>query len=166
MFRLFFPYMFFLLTYSLYSAWIFEKEDEDSRLKVDNGWIIPDRILKVILLLYSVFFLINEVIQMLKDGLQDYFNDLWNYLDLIPIIILDATLILDWAEYFPEVQRPLLAICSLLLWIKFMYYLRIFRKTSFFISMIIEVFRDIRYFIVILIIICFAFGSCFYIMSN
>ena len=103
---------------------------------------------------------------MFKDGLDDYFSDLWNYLDLIPILLMDLTLVLDWLEYFPEVQRPLLAICSLMLWFKFMYYLRIFRKTSFFISMIIAVFRDIIYFIFILIIVCVAFGSSFYIISN
>lgn len=51
------------------------------------------------------------------------------------------------------------------LWIKFLYFLRIFKGTGYLISMIVEVIADMKVFFAIFIITLTAFGHCFLIFS-
>ena len=51
------------------------------------------------------------------------------------------------------------------MWLKFLYFLRIFRGTGYLISMIIQVMSDMRVFLSIFLITQFSFGHCFYILS-
>jgi len=53
-----------------------------------------------------------------------------------------------------------------LLWIKLFYYMRIFKPTSSFIRMIIEMFKDIRIFILIFFIAILAFANFYYIIDK
>jgi len=52
------------------------------------------------------------------------------------------------------------------IWLKIFYYLRIFRPTSAFIRMIIEMFKDIRIFLLIFFIGIFAFANFYYILDQ
>jgi hypothetical protein len=52
------------------------------------------------------------------------------------------------------------------MWIKFLYFLRIFRQTSKFISMLIAIIIDIQVFISVFIITLFAFSQAMQIISN
>jgi hypothetical protein len=52
-----------------------------------------------------------------------------------------------------------------LLWLKVLNYLRIFKPTSFFIMMIIEMFIDIKSFLIVFFIAIFAFADTFYVLD-
>jgi len=54
---------------------------------------------------------------------------------------------------------------SFVIWLKIFYFLRIFRPTSSFIRMIIEMFKDIRVFLLIFFIGIFAFANFYYILD-
>lgn len=51
------------------------------------------------------------------------------------------------------------------MWLKTIYYLRIFRNVGYLTSMIIQVVLDMRYFFIILVMFIFAFGNSFYILA-
>jgi hypothetical protein len=55
---------------------------------------------------------------------------------------------------------------SLLVWLKFLYFLRIFTATSYLIRIIIEVIIDIRHFLLVLLLTFVAFGDAFYAINT
>ena len=60
-----------------------------------------------------------------------------------------------------DVERTVLAIVSFFMWMKFLYFLRIFKETGYLIRMIIEVIKDMRNFFLVLLITVAAFGDSF-----
>lgn len=55
---------------------------------------------------------------------------------------------------------------SLLLWFKLLYFLRIFEGTGYLINMLIEVVKDMRYFILVLLITIIAFANSYFTISR
>jgi len=53
-----------------------------------------------------------------------------------------------------------------LLWLKLFYYMRLFKPTSAFIRMIIEMFKDIRIFIFIFFIAILGFANFYYVLDQ
>ena len=58
------------------------------------------------------------------------------------------------------------SIMSLMVWLKFLYFLRIFTATSYLIRIIIEVGYDIRHFLLVLLLTFIAFGDAFYAINT
>lgn len=120
-----------------------------------------------ILIVQSIYFISIEVYQLFNNGL-DYFNSFWNYLDLIPPILLLTFIPLAIVGTFDKIddvkqnqtlEASLQATMSLLLWLKFLYFLRIFKPTGYLIKIIIAVCVDMRYFLLILFLTIMAFGD-------
>jgi len=57
-------------------------------------------------------------------------------------------------------------LASFMVWIKLFYFLRIFRPTSSFIRMIVEMIKDIRIFLLIFFIAIFAFANFYYVIEK
>ena len=55
---------------------------------------------------------------------------------------------------------------SLFIWLKFLYFLRIFESTGYLIRIIIQVVIDMRHFLFVLLLTFVAFGDAFYNISN
>lgn len=72
---------------------------------------------------------------------------------------------LDYFDISVTIQRPLYAFATLIIWLKSLYYLRIFRNVGYLTSMILQVIQDMVYFFIILIMSLFAFGNSFYVLS-
>lgn len=64
-----------------------------------------------------------------------------------------------------ETQRVLAAIATLLLWIRVLDWMKLFRPTSFFIKLITETIYDIRHFFIIFMVALFMFGIPIYILN-
>mmetsp|Transcript_24585 Transcript_24585/g.38158 ORF Transcript_24585/g.38158 Transcript_24585/m.38158 type:complete len:187 (-) Transcript_24585:757-1317(-) len=64
-----------------------------------------------------------------------------------------------------KIYAILMSIASLCLWIKFLYFFRIFDSTGFLITAILAVIKDMRYFLLILTITLLAFGDSYKVMS-
>lgn len=80
--RLFFPFVAFLITFIAYMGMIYEwRQDEDPFYKSLND------ITMIIILTEAIYFISIEIYQLFNNGL-DYFSSFWNYLDLIPPILL------------------------------------------------------------------------------
>mmetsp|Transcript_21603 Transcript_21603/g.15841 ORF Transcript_21603/g.15841 Transcript_21603/m.15841 type:complete len:275 (+) Transcript_21603:2648-3472(+) len=72
------------------------------------------------------------------------------------------TFLFSW----PEMERPINAVISFFMWIKFLYFFRIFRQTSKFIAMIEEIIKDMKDFLVVFFITLFGFSQALLIISN
>jgi len=131
-----------------------EYVDECKRLNI---------IFEMLLALFSIYFLYGESMQLANGGIM-YFASFWNYLDILPPLLMLILITCDNLELFKDhknsdLEAILLASNSLLIWLKFLYFLRIFEKTGYLISIIIEVVKEMKYFLFILMLTIFAFGD-------
>jgi len=90
----------------------------------------------------------------------------WNFLDLASSLLVITFGIIVFG-YFKAGKAALViaGLTCFLLWLKLFYYMRLFKPTSSFIRMIIEMFKDIRIFILIFIIAIFAFANFYYVIE-
>ena len=86
------------------------------------------------LIIFAIYLLAIETLQLYKSGFE-YFSSFWNYLDIVPPVMILVFLYLALVDhYFDDITNEqkvttrvtLQAIMSLLIWLKFLYFLRIF----------------------------------------
>ena len=75
-------------------------------------------------------------------------------------------IILNFAGVNPIGVRYLTSIASLVMWIKLLFYLRLFAPFAALIRMIVEIIQDIGVFLVLFFIAVIGFGNAFYILSK
>ena len=68
-------------------------------------------------------------------------------------------------DVFLPAQRYIVAIATVFLWIKLLYFMRVFRGTGFYIRVITEVTIDLRDFLLIFLISILAFSDAMLTMS-
>jgi len=118
---------------------------------------------------YSFYQLYFECKQMLKSP-SDYFLSrrfIWNFLDVFSSCLVITTSIVVLGIF--DIGNAILVIgglASFTVWIKLFYFLRIFRPTSSFIRMIVEMIKDIMIFLLIFFIAIFAFANFYYVIEK
>jgi hypothetical protein len=166
--RLFMPYMVFMVSFMLYIFWIF---NQDANVYLET-------ISVAVLALFSMYLLKNEIGQLTESGLE-YFLSIWNYLDIVPPTLIIVFLLLDYTvdffnmtddkgvvlPYVITTKVSMQATMSLFIWLKFLYFLRIFDSTGYLIRIIIEVIIDMRHFLALLLLTFIAFGHAMYMIS-
>ena len=163
--RLFIPFVCFLIFFliSMHSSCFLPAERNEL-------WAVG---IFIGLVSFAVYLLAIEGYQLYKSGV-DYFASFWNYLDIVPPVMILVFLYLALVDhYFDDnlnedrvtVQATLQAIMSLLMWLKFLYFLRIFKATSYLIRIIIEVVIDMRQFLLVLLLTFIAFGDAIYYIN-
>jgi hypothetical protein len=96
----------------------------------------------------------------------------WNFLDVLLPIFVGVSTGFQMAEWYDlEYQKPefivtVHSVCSLMIWIKFLYFLRIFTQTGYLINMLNQVIYDMKVFLLILMIIYLGFGEAFLRLSQ
>lgn len=129
---LFIPYILMLSLYIWYSHFEFEGTD---------GYVLKDYfkfkgqgpILKISVVIaltaLCLYFIIIEVIQLWKQKFW-YFLSVWNYLDLVPTLLILLQIYLDVFgvnyEESPTLKIITRSVTNLLIWLKLLYFLRIF----------------------------------------
>ena len=134
--------------------------------------IVIDLVFMAIMVLFSIYFLRNELIQLWADGFS-YFLSGWNHIDIVPpiaIIILvflrifdDGKVVVDdkgnELEHNDHMMGAVQSIATFFMWMKFLYFFRFFESTGYLIRMIVEVTYEMRSFIFILLITIIALGD-------
>lgn len=143
--------------------------------EVASGNWIFNTVVEELMLVFSGYFLSIEVLQMRAEGLG-YFKRVWNAMDVVPplvqitLLLLQATGQLHHVSSASSYGRPFFAIAmslsTLLLWLKFLYFLRIFDSTGFLVRAISTVIIEMRYFLLILLVSIFAFGDSYKVMDR
>lgn len=165
------PYIVFLLAFNYYAIFQFEaqqKHQDDALIKLE-GYVV-----RVLLIILCIHFFRNEMIQLKNETLYKYLSNLWNYIDVIPLLFVIAAISLSFAvslkdnSYLGYVkwERYLNAFASFFIWFKFLYFFRIFRNFGHLIQTIIEVLIDMRVFLVILFCSILAFSGTYFILAQ
>jgi hypothetical protein len=135
--------------------------------KLDEQYLIP----QLGLFAFSAYFIVIEIIQFLIQGWRNYFSIVWNYFDLIPPIMIISMLI-SASEKFTSVgqdipkMRLVLAIVLFIMWLKALYFMRIYSSFAYLIRMIVQVFKDMKTFLVVLMVTIMAFSDAFEVLSD
>ena len=95
----------------------------------------------------------------------EYITNFLNYIDLIIDFLCLSVYLFDWMGDMQNYLRPAASSSLILVWVKLFYYLRAYKSTSQLIRMIIEIVKDIRYFLLVLLIGIFGFAGGFYILQ-
>jgi hypothetical protein len=102
---------------------------------------------------FIAYLSINEVRQCIISGFISYISNIWNYMDmsLIALIVIAEVMIgrfkiqkftgkedLDYEKY-SKIARTLYSFAAIIMWIRFLYFFRIFRNTGYYIRMLVNV---------------------------
>merc|ERR1712232_406692 len=99
-------------------------------------------------------------------GSYVYLSSGWNMLSLFSYAFIVISIVLEMVEGHQRRGRNVAAVASLLIWVQVLYYLRGFRGTGALVRMICVICLDMRYFIIIMIIMTMAFAQVYYILMK
>lgn len=175
------PYIGFFLSYLIYVLYIFGESYDNATEAFEEGseidrptWFAALNIsFMCALFLFSFYFLKQEYRQVKKLG-WSYFTSVWNWADFGPPIIIIILMLIDLKTAntktahvaFEHFRFSMQAIANFGMWIKILYFLRIFRETGFFVNMLLRVIKDAKVFFYIYVLILAAFASSYFIMSS
>ena len=117
----------------------------------------------------NIYFVYYEIKDVIRDGFS-YLFDPFNYLDVLKyslniFLIIEAVDGKNTEDEKSDYLRGLAAVAVVLTWFKSFYWLRLFDSTSFYVRLIVETISDIKYFIILFVIILLTFGNALYILS-
>lgn len=119
--KLFMPFLIYLGLYLVLMHWVFYlPEMSDFGYGVQIGAI-----------LFSLYFLGIEIYQVTSAGVN-YFYSFWNYLDIVPPVLMIIFLYLFNTNFFiipqetANIEASIQATISLMMWLKVLYFMRIF----------------------------------------
>eukprot|EP00347_Sterkiella_histriomuscorum_P011114 403373706 len=116
--------------------------------------------------LISTYFLVNEARQMFRTGIN-YFKEPWNYIDLITPCGFYFLILAQITDYQNEqVMCVVKTIVVFFMWIKFLYFFRMFEKTGVLIRLILTVMNDMKHFLLVLLFSILAFSDSFLNLSH
>jgi hypothetical protein len=123
--------IFFIIFSNIFNGQI-SNDEKNTETYEERGFFA----LSIILLIFSCYFLLHELAQIIKDG-KDYFNKylMWNIVDFITQAMIIAVIIVKMKVRYEKFEpHPFIftihSITSLMMWIKIFYFLRLFETTS------------------------------------
>ena len=161
-------FLFFFLLFLINFIYIFPNRlsnDPDNNI----NYIIVSIVFDSLDLLYFLFYVYRELsqIMLLK---KSYFNDFWNFIDILVLLGAFASLILDLI-YIGETNdvfalKIITAITFLFLWMRILSYSRGFKGTGFLVRLVKQTIVDMRYFLLVIFLLLLAFGSAAFMLQN
>ena len=152
----------YLIVFTTNSLYITENRLTLQSKKYDN-LIITALTFDLALILYGFYFVYSAIIKFFLLGRKNTLNSVWNYIRIITIVICNACLILDilhifeYHSYLLEV-KSLHSIALFFVWLFMIGFSRGFKGTAFMIRIIIQVMYDIRFFLLIMILLMLSFS--------
>ena len=135
------------------------------------------------MILSAAFFLVVEFYQASQD-FSRYIKSFWNYVDILPLAfaafgplltligydIKPQSLLIEGEEDEHPLLRRARSIAqvgaSMILWMKFLYYLRTQKQFGYLIRMITQVIKDMIPFLVVMLVLIIAFSESIYSLDN
>ena len=157
----FIPYTTYFLSTICYMTFILTSSDTESHIM----WKILEFLIMILTTAGIVYFCILEGFQIKYKG-SNYLKSVWNFIDLLSII-LNAFLLVDrFAEMIsPEAAVRLAFVAVSLMWLTFIYWLRIFDYTTFYFDLIWQTILDMIPFFLIFTLIIIGCGNATYILN-
>ena len=96
---------------------------------------------------------------------RKYYRSFWNWIDVFSLLLNLIYLACDLKSYNVGPTRDVSAVAVFLMWIKLLYFLRLFAPTAAFIRLVIQVFKDMFVFLFIYFIVLLSYSFTFFILS-
>ena len=162
--RCFIPFCIYFLTAIWYlSNYAVEGIDPDKR------WdLTPEFFMRWIIIAQVLYFFYFEFMSMLRDG-WPYLLDVFNYIDLLSFSLNIYLIYATTNRKENDTRVVVRSLCSLavvLMWFKAFYWMRLFTATSFYVRLIRETIYDIRWFLILFIVILMTFGNTLLILGE
>lgn len=121
-----------------------------------------------VMVTYTICSIIDELKEMSQKSFSQYCCSVWNVFD-VTLCVLNALTFVAYTSNDPEntLKSNLVvgvAVGILMAWIKIFYFCLPFRNVGSFIRMIMEIFIDTRYFLIVCMIALGGFGSAFFVL--
>ena len=169
---LFVPYLLLLASFSFFSNVITVELDEQSFFESKESQDLAGLITSFLITINCLFIMGQELYQLVKNP-KTYFLNVWNYIDSLPIVSAMFPVIFylkghteDLHESWKDTVMISQVCAAIVLWTKFLYFLRSWKRTGALIRLLTEVIKDMLTFLFILLIAVLAFGDAFYSLSN
>lgn len=157
MFLVFLFFLPFTLLLFTYHYWIFVSIAEDY---IINKEIEKERpVLYGTIIFLCFYFLVFELKQVLNRGYH-YFFDFWNYIEIVPLL----GIIFSMREARMEGFIPTYTFFCIqttivfMLYVKMLFFMRLFRATGYLVHALIKILFDMRYFLIIFFTVILQFG--------
>jgi hypothetical protein len=118
------------------------------------------------LLMTNILYFLTIEFRQAKTNLSDYLSNFWNMTDLISYSFCLMSVIFEMLDFPKFITRPIVATSVIILWIKLFYFLRVYDSTSQLIRMIIEIVKDMKYFMFVLLIGIIGFTGGLYVLQK
>ena len=174
--NLFYPYLLFLGLFIIYADFIFEYFQENNLAESEFKWELGNpefwirnskEILRIVLLSLAGYFLLISFRSFVVQGPARYLTNPWRYIDIIPLATIIFALLFEYfTSDYPQFERAVNGLSAFLMWLKFLYFLRMYRQSSKFISMIVAVISDMKIFLLVFLVSLITFSQSMYIISN
>lgn len=157
------PFVIYHVFYVTYTNAIYDKRYEPGYETINWAFII-------IILFFSLYFLVNEFRKFAWHR-SYYFTNVWNQIDLIAPSSVICVMILTLLEKYGyeikvDASRSMLAISTLAMWFKLLYFLRIFKTTGYLMRALVETIFDMWVFLLVYVIAVFGFGDALLKISD
>jgi len=173
------PYAILLITFLIWNNLILSHSHFDYGIVDENGNIIADDkavrfrradiALCIILIVDSTFFMLTEFENMFTKPYDYFFVEyIANITDVVPLIMVYVTTIWSLSNpgLLPKGFWIVQALTSIMILLKFVWFLRSQEYFAYLIRSLVEAMKDIRAFFVILIITCIGFADAFHSFSR
>ena len=156
-------FIFYFAAYIIYATWIKKGKDYLNQTWRDYG--TTDFVFCIILIFLILCFAFIEIIQMLYLKVE-YFKKFWNIIDIASVILNMFCVITDFAGLNSIKHIPVLACSVLIMWLKLVYFGRMFLSTAWMVRMKIQVIWDLKWFMFLFCLMLLGFANSFYIISR
>ena len=157
------PFLFYFITYIIYATWIKMGKDEASDSWGSYGR--TDLAFWIIILVLIIYFVYIEIRQIAYYKTK-YFKNFWNLIDISSLILNSFWVISDIAELNTTKHIPVLAWSVLIMWLKLVYFGRMFLSTAWMVRMMIGTVVNLRWFIFVFFLMVLGFSDVFLIISR
>eukprot|EP00798_Chlamydomonas_sp_ICE-L_P018926 gene18926-25491_t len=158
-------YMVFISIFTVYAIIRTDMDPDDSLAECMQDSISATGIvLSVIIFFFGLYYLALEVIQMVKLGLRAYFDSGWNVMDIVGYsicLVLAPCEILRYGVAYSDFMWPLVAVQTVLLWMKVGFFAFAVDGLGNFIYMASEILKGMRYFMLLLVTLWLMFAVAF-----
>ena len=170
MYFLMWPYIFFLIAFAVYTGYDLEVYTTYIQLDEEHSATI----LRAIVLAFNSYFMILEIRKMIISYKIYFFNG-WNYMDMgIFLSIYVGEIVLGYSRGIPDDEndtrgsyersiRTTYSFTAIFMWLRVLYYFRVFRATGYYIRMVSETILDVRYMMIINFTLMCAFTHAWFI---
>ena len=167
--RQFILFIFMFLLYSVNFFYFYvERISDPDNISLTNE--ISSCCLDSILFIYFAYYLYCEFREFTSARLE-YLESIYNWIDLSIVLFANAALILDVLYIFNVYDditylQKVISVSMFLFWMRIISYLRGLEGTSFMINLILQVIKDIKYFLLLMFLVQFAFDCAAYFLQS